>query len=126
MTKKQKKMLVRIFISAVLFLAVVLMPLDGVERIAAFIVPYLVIGWDVLWKAIRNIAHGQVFDENFLMAVATVGAIALGDYSEGTAVMLFYQIGEWFQSYAVGKSRKNISELMDIRPDYANIEKDGE
>ena len=99
MTKKQKKMLVRIFISAVLFLAVVLMPLNGIERIAAFIVPYLVIGWDVLWKAIRNIAHGQIFDENFLMALATVGAFGTGEFPEAVAVMLFYQVGEWFQGY---------------------------
>ncbi len=125
MTKKQKKMLVRIFISAVLFLAVVLMPLDGVERIAAFIVPYLVIGWDVLWKAIRNIAHGQVFDENFLMALATVGAFGTGEFPEAVAVMLFYQVGEWFQGYAVGRSRQSIAKLMDIRPDYANIEQNG-
>ena len=125
MTKKQKKMLVRIFISAVLFLAVVLMPLDGVERIAAFIVPYLVIGWDVLWKAIRNIAHGQVFDENFLMALATVGAFGTGEFPEAVAVMLFYQVGEWFKGYAVGRSRQSIAKLMDIRPDYANIEQNG-
>lgn len=125
MTKKQKKMLVRIFISAVLFLAVVLMQLDGVERIAAFIVPYLVIGWDVLWKAIRNIAHGQVFDENFLMALATVGAFGTGEFPEAVAVMLFYQVGEWFQGYAVGRSRQSIAKLMDIRPDYANIEQNG-
>ena len=125
MTKKQKKMLVRIFISAVLFLAVVLMPLDGVERIAAFIVPYLVIGWDVLWKAIRNIAHGQVFDENFLMALATVGAFGTGEFPEAVAVMLFYQVGEWFQGYAVGRPRQSIAKLMDIRPDYANIEQNG-
>lgn len=125
MTKKQKKMLVRIFITAVLFLAVVLMPLDGVERIAAFIVPYLVIGWDVLWKAIRNIAHGQVFDENFLMALATVGAFGTGEFPEAVAVMLFYQVGEWFQGYAVGRSRQSIAKLMDIRPDYANIDQNG-
>ncbi len=125
MTKKQKKMLVRIFISAVLFLAVVLMPLNGIERIAAFIVPYLVIGWDVLWKAIRNIAHGQIFDENFLMALATVGAFGTGEFPEAVAVMLFYQVGEWFQGYAVGRSRQSIAKLMDIRPDYANIEQNG-
>ena len=125
MTKKQKKMLVRIFISAVLFLAVVLMPLDGVERIAAFIVPYLVIGWDVLWKAIRNIAHGQVFDENILMALATVGAFGTGEFPEAVAVLLFYKVGEWFQGYAVGRSRQSIAKLMDIRPDYANIEQNG-
>lgn len=125
MTKKQKKMLVRIFISAVLFLAVVLMPLNGIERIAAFIVPYLVIGWDVLRKAIRNIAHGQIFDENFLMALATVGAFGTGEFPEAVAVMLFYQVGEWFQGYAVGRSRQSIAKLMDIRPDYANIEQNG-
>ena len=125
MTKKQKKMLVRIFISAVLFLAVVLMPLNGIERIAAFIVPYLVIGGDVLWKAIRNIAHGQIFDENFLMALATVGAFGTGEFPEAVAVMLFYQVGEWFQGYAVGRSRQSIAKLMDIRPDYANIEQNG-
>ena len=125
MTKKQKKMLVRIFISAVLFLAVVLMPLNGIERIAAFIVPYLVLGWDVLWKAIRNIAHGQIFDENFLMALATVGAFGTGEFPEAVAVMLFYQVGEWFQGYAVGRSRQSIAKLMDIRPDYANIEQNG-
>ena len=125
MTKKQKKMLVRIFISAVLFLAVVLMPLNGIERIAAFIVPYLVIGWDVLWKGIRNIAHGQIFDENFLMALATVGAFGTGEFPEAVAVMLFYQVGEWFQGYAVGRSRQSIAKLMDIRPDYANIEQNG-
>lgn len=118
-------MLVRIFISAVLFLAVVLMPLNGIERIAAFIVPYLVIGWDVLWKAIRNIAHGQIFDENFLMALATVGAFGTGEFPEAVAVMLFYQVGEWFQGYAVGRSRQSIAKLMDIRPDYANIEQNG-
>ena len=125
MTKKQKKMLVRIFISAVLFLAVVLMPLDGVERIAAFIVPYLVIGWDVLRKARRNIAHGQVFDENILMALATVGAFGTGEFPEAVAVLLFYKVGEWFQGYAVGRSRQSIAKLMDIRPDYANIEQNG-
>lgn len=88
---------------------------------AAFAVPYAVVGWDVLWKAVRNILHGQVFDENFLMALATVGAFATGEYSEGVAVMLFYQIGEWFQRYAVGRSRKSIAALMDIRPDHANL-----
>ena len=108
-----------------MFLAVVLMPLNGIERIAAFIVPYLVIGWDVLWKAIRNIAHGQIFDENFLMALATVGAFGTGEFPEAVAVMLFYQVGEWFQGYAVGRSRQSIAKLMDIRPDYANIEQNG-
>lgn len=125
MTKKQKKMLIRIFISAALFLAVVLLPLEGIARLAAFIVPYLVIGWDVLWKAVRNIAHGQIFDENFLMALATIGAFGTGEFPEAVAVMLFYQVGEWFQGYAVGRSRQSIAKLMDIRPDYANIEQDG-
>lgn len=118
-------MLIRIIISGVLLVAASLLPLKGVLRLAAFIVPYAVIGWDVLWKAVRNIAHGQVFDENFLMAIATVGAFGTADYAEASAVMLFYQVGELFQSCAVGKSRKSIASLMDIRPDYANIEKDG-
>lgn len=125
MTKKQKKMLVRIFVSGALFLAVVLLPLEGIARLAAFVIPYLVIGWDVLWKAVRNIAHGQIFDENFLMALATVGAFGTGEFPEAVAVMLFYQVGEWFQGYAVGRSRQSIAKLMDIRPDYANIEQDG-
>lgn len=125
MTRKQKKMLIRIIISGVLLVAASLLPLKGVLRLAAFIVPYAVIGWDVLWKAVRNIAHGQVFDENFLMAIATVGAFGTADYAEASAVMLFYQVGELFQSCAVGKSRKSIASLMDIRPDYANIERDG-
>lgn len=125
MTRKQKKMLIRIIISGVLLVTVSLLPLKGVLRLAAFIVPYAVIGWDVLWKAVRNIAHGQVFDENFLMAIATVGAFGTADYAEASAVMLFYQVGELFQSCAVGKSRKSIASLMDIRPDYANIERDG-
>ena len=118
MNKKQKKMLIRIIIAAVLIVVFSLLPAEGY-------LPYLVIGYDILKKAFKGILNKQVFDENFLMAVATVGAILLGDYSEGVAVMLFYQIGELFQSYAVGKSRRNISELIDIRPDYANIEKDG-
>ena len=125
MSKKQKQTLARIIASALLLAAVYFLPAEGPLRLALFLLPYGLIGWDVLWRAVRNIARGQVFDENFLMAVATVGAILLGDYSEGVAVMLFYQIGELFQSYAVGKSRRNISELMDIRPDYANIEVDG-
>lgn len=124
-TGKQKKMLIRIIISAVLLAAAALSPIEGIVRLAVFLVPYAVIGWDVLWKAVRNICHGQVFDENFLMALATIGAFATGEYPEATAVMLFYQTGELFQSYAVGKSRKSIAGLMDIRPDYANIEKDG-
>ena len=125
MNKKQKKMLIRIIIAAVLIVVFSLLPAEGYLRFVLFMIPYLVIGYDILKKAFRGILNKQVFDENFLMAVATVGAILLGDYSEGVAVMLFYQIGELFQSYAVGKSRRNISELMDIRPDYANIEKDG-
>ena len=125
MNKKQKKMLIRIIIAAVLIVVFSLLPVEGYLRFGLFMIPYLVIGYDILKKAFKGILNKQVFDENFLMAVATVGAILLGDYSEGVAVMLFYQIGELFQSYAVGKSRRNISELMDIRPDYANIEKDG-
>ena len=125
MNKKQKKMLIRIIIAAVLIVVFSLPPAEGYLRFVLFMIPYLVIGYDILKKAFKGILNKQVFDENFLMAVATVGAILLGDYSEGVAVMLFYQIGELFQSYAVGKSRRNISELMDIRPDYANIEKDG-
>ena len=125
MNKKQKKMLIRIIIAAVLIVVFSLLPAEGYLRFVLFMIPYLVIGYDILKKAFKGILNKQVFDENFLMAVATVGAILLGDYSEGVAVMLFDQIGELFQSYAVGKSRRNISELMDIRPDYANIEKDG-
>ena len=126
MTKKQKKVLVRIIIAAVLVIALQFVPVEGYVRFGLYMIPYLVIGYDILKKAGKGILNRQIFDENFLMAVATIGAIALGDYKEGTAVMLFYQIGELFQSYAVGKSRRNISELMDIRPDYANVEKDGE
>ena len=118
-------MLIRIIIAAVLIVVFSLLPAEGYLRFVLFMIPYLVIGYDILKKAFKGILNKQVFDENFLMAVATVGAILLGDYSEGVAVVLFYQIGELFQSYAVGKSRRNISELMDIRPDYANIEKDG-
>lgn len=129
MNKKQKKVLIRIIVAAVLMIALSVIPVvpsKGMIRFVLFMIPYLVIGYDILRKAFKGILNRQVFDENFLMAVATVGAILLGDYVEGTAVMLFYQIGELFQSYAVGKSRRNISELMDIRPDYANIEVDGE
>ena len=122
MTKKQKKVLYRIIISAIFIVILRFLPLEGWVRAGAYMVPYLIIGYDILKKAFLGIIHGEVFDENFLMAVATVGAILLGEYTEGTAVMLFYQIGELFQSYAVGKSRKNIVGLMDIRPDYANIE----
>ena len=131
MTKKQKKMLLRIIIAAVMLAALYLLPVTGWLRLGLYLVTYLVIGYDILKKAGQGIANGRVFDENFLMAVATVGAFALaiyeksGDYNEAIAVMLFYQVGELFQSYAVGKSRKNISALMDIRPDYANIEQDG-
>ena len=125
MNKKQKKMLTRIIIAFALIVVLSLLPIDGYLEFALYMIPYLVIGYDILKKAFKGIRNKQVFDENFLMAVATIGAILLRDYKEGTAVMLFYQIGELFQSYAVGKSRRNISELMDIRPDYANIEKDG-
>ena len=126
MTKKQKKVLIRIIIAAVFVIVLQFVPVEGYVRFGLYMIPYLVIGYDILKKAGKGILNRQIFDENFLMAVATIGAIALGDYKEGTAVMLFYQIGELFQSYAVGKSRRNISELMDIRPDYANVEKDGE
>ena len=132
MNKKQKKMLLRIVAAAILMVALAFVPVDGAARFIAYAVPYLLVGYDILWKALKGIKNRQVFDENFLMAVATVGAIVLavysgsGDYTEAVAVMLFYQIGELFQSYAVGKSRRNISELMDIRPDYANIERNGQ
>ena len=126
MTKKQKRMLIRILASGVLFVGAVLLPLSGWAELAVSLVPYAVIGWDVLWRAVRNIAHGQVFDENFLMALATIGALAIGEYPEAVFVMLFYQVGEWFQSYAVNRSRTSIAALMDIRPDYANIEVDGQ
>lgn len=124
MNKKQKKVFTRIIIAAVLMVVLSLLPIDGWLKFVLFMIPYLVIGHDILLKAWKGILNRQVFDENFLMTVATIGAILLGDYKEGVAVMLFYQIGELFQSYAVGKSRRNISELMDIRPDYANIEKE--
>ncbi len=125
MNKKQKKMLIRVIVASVLVVVLSMLPLEGYLRAVLFLIPYFVIGYDILRKAWKGIRNRQVFDENFLMAVATVGAICLGDFKEGTAVMLFYQIGELFQSYAVGKSRRNISELMDIRPDYANVERDG-
>lgn len=126
MTKKQQKVLIRIIIAAVLVVVFSLVPMENrYIKLVLFLVPYLIIGYDILKKAVSGIVHGQVFDENFLMALATVGAIILGEYVEGTAVMLFYQIGELFQSYAVGKSRRNISALMDIRPDYANVEQNG-
>lgn len=125
MTKKQKKVLYRILIALALFVISLLLPAEGLLRLAVFLVPYAAVGWDVLWKAARNIMHGQVFDENFLMCVATVGALLIGEYPEAVAVMLFYQIGELFQNVAVSRSRQSISELMDIRPDYAIIEKEG-
>lgn len=132
MKAKQKKMLIRIIIASVLLIAVALSPVTGYLRLALFLIPYFIVGYDILLKAAKGFTNGLIFDENLLMTVATLGAIAIalydntGDYTEAVAVMLFYQIGEWFQGYAVGKSRKNISELMDIRPDYANIEKDGQ
>ncbi len=126
MTKKQKKMRKRILIALGLFILVNLLPLQGVLKLAAFLVPYAIIGHDVLRGAVNGIRNGQVFDERFLMAIATVGALVLGEYSEAVAVMLFYQVGELFQSYAVGKSRQSIASLMDIRPDYANVMRDGQ
>ena len=131
MNKKQKIMLIRILTAAALLAVLHVLPVTGWMRFGLYLIPYLIAGYDILRKALKGIQNRQVFDENFLMAVATVGAIALalyersGDYTEAIAVMLFYQIGEWFQSYAVGRSRRNISELMDIRPDYANVEQDG-
>lgn len=125
MNSKQKKMLLRIVVSGILFAAAGLMQLSDTPRLIAYLAAYFVVGWDVLWRAVRGIASGQVFDESFLMGLATVGAFAIGEFPEGVAVMLFYQIGEWFQSYAVGRSRKSIAALMDIRPDSANIERDG-
>ena len=132
MKAKQKKMLIRIIIASVLLIALALSPITGYLRLVLFLIPYFIVGYDILLKAAKGFTNGRIFDENLLMTVATLGAIAIalydntGDYTEAVAVMLFYQIGEWFQGYAVGKSRKNISELMDIRPDYANIEKDGQ
>ena len=132
MTKKQRKLLNRIIVATILFIAGMIIPhilpensIITYVEFAVFLASYAIIGWDIIWKAICNIRQGQVFDENFLMMVATVGAFILGEHSEGVAVMLFYQIGEWFQSYAVSKSRKSITSLMDIRPDYANVERDG-
>lgn len=122
---KQKQQLIRILMAAALFVIVLFLPLQGIARLLAFLVVYGVIGWDIVWKALRNILRGQVFDENFLMTVATIGAFLIGEFPEGVAVMLFYQVGELFQSYAVNKSRKSISSLMDIRPDYANVQKGG-
>ncbi len=126
MTRKQKKMLYRILAASVLFVVSLLLPVTGPARLAVFLIPYLVIGWDVLWKAVRNIKNGQVFDENFLMCVATIGALIIGEFPEAVAVMLFYQVGELFQNVAVSRSRQSISALMDIRPDYANMERDGQ
>ena len=132
MTKKQRKLLYRILVAAVLFATGMIFPyvltagpLADYAEFSVFLVCYVIIGGDIIWKALSNIRNGQVFDENFLMMIATVGAFLLGDHSEGVAVMLFYQVGEWFQSYAVSKSRKSIASLMDIRPDYANVERDG-
>lgn len=125
MTRKQKHLLTRILVAAVLFFAGGLFHTSETVEMGIFLVCYAVIGWDIVWKAVTNILHGQVFDENFLMTIATIGALILGEHSEGVAVMLFYQVGEWFQSYAVSKSRKSIASLMDIRPDYANMEQDG-
>lgn len=125
MTRKQKKMLARILGSLVLYIAAILLSPSGLPRLLWYLATYVLIGWDVLWRAVRGIVGGQVFDENFLMSLATIGAFALGDYKEGVAVMLFYQVGELFQSYAVGRSRQSIASLMDIRPDYANIERGG-
>ena len=134
MTKKQKDMLKRILVTAVLYVALV--AADHMKMISAvftgwkmlflYLIPYFVIGWDILYKAVRNIKNGQVFDENFLMAVATIGAFGVNEYSEAVAVMLFYQVGELFQSYAVNRSRQSITDLMDICPEYANIEEDGQ
>ena len=126
MTKKQKKMLCRILLAALCMVILHFIPVKGWVRYLLYLIPYLIVGYDILKKAVLGIVHGEVFDENFLMAVATVGAIGIGDLAEGVFVMLFYQVGELFQSYAVGKSRRNITQLMDIRPDYANIEQDGE
>ena len=128
MSKKQKKTLIRIIVSAALMIGAYLIPYpqEWYWRMAAFLVPYVVIGYDVIWRAVRNIAHGQIFDENLLMVIATIGAIAIGEYPEAVFVMIFNQIGELFESYAVGKSRRSISEMMNIRPDYANIRRDGE
>lgn len=123
---KQKRMLIRILISAAAFIVAWLLPLEGIAQLIVYLAVYALIGWDVLWRAVRNIAHGQVFDENFLMTVATIGAFCLQEYREAVAVMLFYQVGELFQSYAVGRSRRSIASLMDIRPDYANVEENGE
>lgn len=125
MSRRQKKMLGRILLCGAFLITISVIPLHSQWKFLLYLIPYWVIGWDVLWKAVRNIAHGQVFDENFLMSIATIGALGIGEYPEAVFVMLFYQIGELFQSYAVGKSRKSIASLMDIRPDYANVEREG-
>ena len=129
MNKKQKRNLIRIIVAAILMIVLHFAPVSGMVRFGLYLVPYLIIGYDILWKAFKGVKNRQPFDESLLMAIATLGAIILavyedGDYTEAIGVMLFYQIGEWFQSYAVGKSRRNISELMDIRPDYANVERE--
>jgi len=126
MTTKQKKSLWRIIAAAVLLVGAYFVPLTGPWQLALYLIPYLIVGWDVLWKAVRNITHGEIFDENFLMCVATLGALALSEYAEAVGVMLFYQIGELFQSVAVGRSRQSIAQLMDIRPDSANVERNGQ
>ena len=126
MTRKQKKALYRIVAAGLLFVGLFFVPVQGLLRLALYLIPYALVGWDVLWDAVRNIKNGQVFDENFLMSVATIGAMVIGEYPEGVAVMLFYQIGELFQSVAVHRSRRSIAQLMDIRPDYANVEREGE
>ncbi|MDL2300238.1 heavy metal translocating P-type ATPase [Clostridiaceae bacterium OttesenSCG-928-D20] len=126
MTKNQKSKLARILISFALLIVAAFLPLEGAAKMISFLIPYAIIGYDVLYKAFRNILKGQIFDENFLMAIATIGAFFISEYAEGVAVLLFYQVGNLFESYAVGKSRRSIAELMDIRPDFANIEKDGE
>ena len=126
MTRRQKRTLVRILLSGTLLITAALLPLEGVWKLPAFLLPYAIIGWDILWKAARNIVHGQIFDENFLMCIATIGALVLSEYAEAVGVMLFYQVGELFQNYAVGKSRRSIAALMDIRPDTANLLVNGE
>ena len=125
MKQEEKRVILRIVIAAVLVAAAMIVPLEGYWRLAAFLIPYAVVGWDVLWRAVRNILRGQVFDENFLMGLATVGAFCIGEYPEGVLVMLLYQVGELFQDFAVDRSRRSIASLMDIRPDWANIEREG-
>ena len=125
MKQEEKRVILRIVIAAVLVAAAMIAPLEGIWRLVAFLIPYALVGWDVLWRAVRNILRGQVFDENFLMGLATVGAFCIGEYPEGVLVMLLYQVGELFQDFAVDRSRRSIASLMDIRPDWANIERDG-